>query len=144
MAAAAALQLAFPMAAPGRLVACDPAALHLRLFTEGAATQAVTFLRASDPSISGCALSGVVVFRVEQAGSLARIRQNPLSLPVSTRPESATLGGEWLAHFWWGNWCGARTGILLEATYHGRTVVSRPRVIPACVEPSKASFLSPP
>jgi hypothetical protein len=94
---AAALQLPLVLATGATAGArgCDASAFRLRLLTEATATQAVVLLHVSSPSASGCPVRGAVLFRVEQAGALARIRHNPLAAPGRLDADSTwrTSGG---------------------------------------------------
>jgi hypothetical protein len=119
--------------------ACDSGALHLRLMTQGTATQANIDLRVTGLAAARCQPNGPVTFRIEQGGELARVSDNPIT--VSAHPGETWANGIDLAAVWWGNWCGPRGQILVEAIYRGRTVSSRLSFVPDCLVRSEPSAL---
>jgi hypothetical protein len=123
--------------APG----CDPSRLGLRVAVEGTMEQMDGYLMESYPSRSHCAVSGSVVFRVDQHGELARIVGNPLTERAQTEGSPMPNGSEPIAQFWWGNWCGSSRDITIEASYRGQTVRWRAsRDIPYCFRHGRSSL----
>lgn len=107
--------------------------------SEGTATQAVVFLRVEGLAAAGCPVTGPVTFSIKYRGALARIQHNPIT--AKARPDEAWPNGVDVAHFWWANWCGARTQIVVDATYRGRTGSLRSSFIPTCIQPNRPSAL---
>lgn len=123
-------------------VVCNPAALRLRLMSEGTATQSVIFLRADGFAAAGCAATGPVSFSIRHRGAFAPVLHNPIA--TTARAAESWPNGIDVAHVWWANWCGARTQITIQATYRGRRVTLHPRVLPTCIQPKRRSFLALP
>ena len=132
-----------PRANPGtptRVSQCAAHTLRLSLQTQGTATQSVVFLALTNTSQSVCRASGKAEFTIEQNGQPAKIRDNPLSLPVHSR----LLAGQKKTVFndvWWRNWCGSRRKIDLAIRFEGSVARSPFSVLPVCLDRKSPSRL---
>jgi hypothetical protein len=120
---------------------CSAKTLRLSLQTQGTATQSVAFLKLIDKSRRLCLASGEAVFTVEQNGRPARVRNNPLSVPVRIRllaKQSKTIFND----VWWSNWCGSRRNIDLAVRFDGSIVHSPFSVLPGCLDRKDPSRLT--
>jgi hypothetical protein len=126
--------------APAPAPKCAAKALRLSLQTQGTATQSVTFLALTNNSRAACLASGKAVFTVEQNGRPAKVRNNPLSMPVRIRllpKQSKTIFHD----VWWNNWCRSRRKIDLAVRFNGSVARSPFSALPVCLDRKDSSRL---
>jgi hypothetical protein len=126
--------------APAKAPKCAAKALRLALQPQGTATQSVAFLALANNSQAACLASGKAVFTVEQNGRPAKVRNNPLTLPVRIRllaEQNKTVPGD----VWWNNWCGSRRKINLAVRFDGSVARSPFSVLPVCLDRKDSSRL---
>jgi hypothetical protein len=124
----------------GNTPKCATSSLRLSLQTQGGATKSVVFLALANKGESACLASGKAVFTVEQNGRPARVRNNPLGVPVHSR-----LPGKQkeiaFNDVWWSNWCGSRRDLDVAVRFDGSIARSPFSVLPVCLDRKSPSRL---
>jgi hypothetical protein len=144
VAVAVALVTAIPVSAGGQVAPrCVTGAVQAWLSTQGTAAQSVTFLMLRNRQATPCLFSAEVRFEVDRDGRRAPISGNPLRVRLH-----AFLRANGRAYavpdVWWANWCGSHSGLEMTAHLATRTIRSRFRLLPACLQRDRSSTLSVP